>query len=357
MKLLRFAEITYDPEIAPTWSHWDIGIDEVAVTFQPYLRGGGYKEGERVQLHLVRAATHITLPEVNSEGLITIPAGPRRKCETAIEHAANMVAVFNRTRRRIASTALAAAISADTPEEQKQLDAVRGMVHRNHLRLVSAGPINHSMALFDALTGRMDGVALMAEALAHNTASGKMRDFVRLFECAFQRQFSVLGKKLSQTLHPRFGYLREEIEEWISKRDPLTHADSKRAKEILFDTDVHNIIHRVEQAAIDVLFNKKGLERMVIGSSGALVAAKLDPQQRFGRSRSTRSLDYARNGCARSIQCVSTGFHHSHAGTWLAAMWLFTQRCLSPFQCSALHIASPRCSRFAALSISLKKLT
>ena len=50
MKLLRFAEITYDPEIDPTWSHWDIGIGEVAVTFQLYRRGRGHKEGERVQL-------------------------------------------------------------------------------------------------------------------------------------------------------------------------------------------------------------------------------------------------------------------------------------------------------------------
>jgi hypothetical protein len=145
MKLLRFAEITYEPDIAATWSHWNITIDEVAVALQPHRRGRGHQDGDRVGLHVVQASIQIALPEINSEGLIVIPEGPRCACESAIEHAANMVAVFNRTSRRISSTALAAAISADTPDEQVQLDAIRGMTHRNNLALAFATPLKPSV--------------------------------------------------------------------------------------------------------------------------------------------------------------------------------------------------------------------
>jgi hypothetical protein len=69
--------------------------------------------------------------------------------------------------------------------------------------------------------------------------------------------YSVVGLPSFGNAPNIFGYTREEIQEWIAKRDPLTHADSRTAKTILFDTDVRGIIHRVEQASLDVLFNKK----------------------------------------------------------------------------------------------------
>jgi len=100
------------------------------------------------------------------------------------------------------------------------------------------------------------GVALMAEAHSHRLASGRFREYVRLFESGFAMQFSQMSRKLHQFLHPAFGYTRAEIVSWIELRDPLTHADGKRTNIILLDGDVRKVTQRMEQAAYDVLFNK-----------------------------------------------------------------------------------------------------
>jgi hypothetical protein len=40
-------------------------------------------------------------------------------------------------------------------------------------------------------------------------------------------------------------------------RDPMTHADGKKTDFIFLDADVRNLSWRMEQAALDVLFNKQ----------------------------------------------------------------------------------------------------
>ena len=110
--------------------------------------------------------------------------------------------------------------------------------------------------LLEAVSDRRDGVALLSEALANNHATGKYREFIRFFERAFGLKISQLHKKLSQFLEKSdLGYKHDEIKNWISFRNEATHADNNNA--LVFESDVLKLIPRMEQAAYDILLNKK----------------------------------------------------------------------------------------------------
>lgn len=109
-----------------------------------------------------------------------------------------------------------------------------------------------------AISDRMDGAALLAEALAHEHATGKFHEFMRLFERAFSLPPSKFDRKLTQFLQgAELGYDRPEINAWIDLRNPATHANDPKKPEIVLESDVRPVIARIEQAAYDVLWNKK----------------------------------------------------------------------------------------------------
>jgi hypothetical protein len=149
------------------------------------------------------------------------------------------------------------ALVADSDEEQHFLDAAQGFGHKTQPDMSFLERMVPSDKMLATLNDRLPGVALLAEAYAHNTASGRYREWVRFFEAAFSREFTSLGKKLSQTLNPMLGYTRGEIEAWISKRHPFIHADGKQATTLLMERDARGIARRMEQAALDILFNKR----------------------------------------------------------------------------------------------------
>jgi hypothetical protein len=86
--------------------------------------------------------------------------------------------------------------------------------------------------------------------------SARYREFVRLFELAFARDFTQMDKKLAQTLRPSMGYSQAEVRAWQALRHPFTHADGKKTNEIALESDARKVIQRMEQAAIDILLNK-----------------------------------------------------------------------------------------------------
>jgi hypothetical protein len=110
--------------------------------------------------------------------------------------------------------------------------------------------------ILDSLKDRLDGVALLAEALSHTHPMGMFHEFLRFFERAFARSSSRPAKPLAQFLaESRRGYTQEEIQRWVVElRHPATHAD--RRPSFALESDIRPVIRRMKQAAYDVLFNK-----------------------------------------------------------------------------------------------------
>jgi hypothetical protein len=81
---------------------------------------------------------------------------------------------------------------------------------------------------------------------------------MRLFERAFALSPSQFEKKLSQFLQGAdLGYDRSEVKQWVELRNPATHANDLTRDHIVLESHVRPVIARLEQAAYDVLFNKK----------------------------------------------------------------------------------------------------
>jgi len=107
----------------------------------------------------------------------------------------------------------------------------------------------------DLLNDRPDGIALLAETLAHSHMTGRLVEFVRFFERAFGVQQTHLIETLSRFLRgSKLGYTKKEVRFWIQGlRNPAVHG---RMNRVVYEADVRPVIARVEQAAYDVLFNK-----------------------------------------------------------------------------------------------------
>jgi hypothetical protein len=187
------------------------------------------------------------------DGLVKVPAGPRRELERLIESAANVLSVAERRGRQIGSSNPCVALIPEKPSDVAWLEGAVGF------RLEPGGlpDIDYKidLSLFETLGDRMDGVALVAEALAHGYSTGKLVEYVRFFECAFGLHRRKLVDALASFLRgSRLGYSRREVEEWIVRlRNPAVHGTMPR---VVFEADVRPVISRVEQAAYDVLFNK-----------------------------------------------------------------------------------------------------
>jgi hypothetical protein len=111
-------------------------------------------------------------------------------------------------------------------------------------------------AVLTDLNDRPDGVALMVEALAQDHALGRFRDFIRVFERAFARPAKTLTDPVVAFLDPRLGYTDAEVKLWFEQyRDPATHADARN--DFALEADAQPFIDRMEQAAMDVLMNKR----------------------------------------------------------------------------------------------------
>ena len=111
--------------------------------------------------------------------------------------------------------------------------------------------------VLDSLVDRLDGVALLAEATAHGHLVGQFHEYVRLFERAFALGSSKLCNPLARFLKDaNQGYTHAEVRKWlIDLRHPATHADQRES--FVLEGDIRPVIHRIEQAAYEVLFNKK----------------------------------------------------------------------------------------------------
>ncbi|HHL39805.1 MAG TPA: hypothetical protein ENJ37_04815 [Deltaproteobacteria bacterium] len=236
------------------WASWKFQFGDVSVSTIPIEKSPPV-EGK---LHLiVKAEIQIQPPEIDNDGFINLPEKERRLCEATLENVANLIAIFGRCHRSISSVYPCAVLLVDDRDKRKSLDATKGFRAKQSHIIGHHFQIPVDSNLVSGLQDRLDGVALLAEAYSHRHESGRYREYVRFFEAAFALQFSQLQKKLLQFLNPAYKYTRQEIDNWANMRDPMTHADGKKSDYILTETDVMKVTQRMEQAALDVLFNKE----------------------------------------------------------------------------------------------------
>ena len=253
MKLVRVILLQYDPfpkNLALLNCEWN------GVT----IRQGSILGGETGQVGYVcvYASTRINEVPIDEEGFWSIPEKERGLCERSVEFVAKSLAVCNDSSVSFYTpSGLYITFEYETEEELKILRTSNGFRTSKDTISTSCELPQLDLDLMNKLTDRADGVYLFSEALGHSSESGGFRDYIRLFENAFALSSKQLTKKMVQFLNPKMGYTTQEINSWISLRDPLNHADFKKSKNIMLTKDIQEKIHRIKQAAYDVLINKK----------------------------------------------------------------------------------------------------
>lgn len=266
MRLIRLA-ILYFHIGENDWlqKKWVVSLDDVDVTSQKIVNEPEIKDRQR---KLVFASIKLgKLPDKTADNSIIVPEQERRRAEQAIEAVANIVSIAERCQREINSPSPCVAFIPEDNNEFEWLEFSSGIFAGRDMIADARFQLNLGDELLISLSDRLDGVALLAEALAHTHATGKYHEFVRLFERAFLLPIARLEKKLSSFLiGANLGYTRDEIRQWIQIRDPSIHADLKISQNLVFEVDVTRYIPRMEQAAYDLLLNKgkwreKGIDR------------------------------------------------------------------------------------------------
>lgn len=196
------------------------------------------------------------LPVKDKENKLIIDSDIRKRCEFGITMLANLLSVFNACSKAVYSPSPCAVLEFESDVENQYLQSSAGIFVEEKRDNGAFQPIEFKPELVSQLMDRLDGVTLLSEHYCSSEA-GKYKELVRYFELAFKLPFVQIEKKLYQFLKPApFGYSREEIKKWISFRHASFHADHKKSREISITSDVQSYLMRMEQAAIDVLFNK-----------------------------------------------------------------------------------------------------
>lgn len=191
----------------------------------------------------------------DEDGRILVPDAIRKKLEIALELAANTVSVALGVPRSLRSPTPCVFLRPESQADREALAKFKGISCQPGATVCSRPRID-PVILRGLLASRSDGICLMAEALAQRHASGQFHEFFRVFERAFRTDCEKLIVPLSAFLSTGLcGYTKEEISHWVRLRGPLTHAD--RRPEFYMERDLRRVIARLEQAAVDVLVNKK----------------------------------------------------------------------------------------------------
>jgi hypothetical protein len=246
---------------------------------------------------LARKSTLIfySLAPMSTESMVglslSIDENVRRACEIQIEAIANAIAISNQCGRRVLSAFPFYYVIPESDVERKSLQQVSLYPHTVAVdTLLVPPPELPLLQSLDALKDRVDGAALLVEALANTNALGRYRELLRVFELAFGRDTYGLGRKLVQFLDPELGFSRAEIDGWLKWRDAAAHADLAKSPTIAFERDVAPFVERMQQAAIDVLMNKKvwsdfsRSRREVYRPTSAKVSARGDLRMTEGTS-------------------------------------------------------------------------
>lgn len=184
--------------------------------------------------------------------------------EAALTEAADLLAIASQARHEVYSPRPYVFLEPTTGQERDLLAGVERIALpplRPGAARLAPGP--HLNINFRALLAdRPVGVALLSSALSAGRGVAKLHDLMRVFENAFAcAGVKLLVDPLTEFLKSYpwdVGYTRDEVRGWIKElRNPATHADLTQARTVLLDPDIEPYLPRVEQAAYDVLFNKR----------------------------------------------------------------------------------------------------
>lgn len=252
MRFLRLACVTL-PKLRESWRNWVLEDGDVRVESH-----GSTEVDSGIRLIVSGSAPLAEPPDLDHAGRVVVPPGAQRACEQAIESAANLLAVGQGTPRTISSPVPCVALIRESDEDRDWLSRVPGFALPKCEEQTAW--FGHDLNVFEhleVLSDRLDGVSLLAEAISQAHLAGRFRDLIRVFERAFARSSAALVKPLATFLHiPLYGYTEAEVRNWLlDVRHPLTHADKGNA--FLIERDVRPILRRVEEAAYEVLLNKR----------------------------------------------------------------------------------------------------
>jgi hypothetical protein len=250
MYLLRFAIGIFESQspircASVRFGEIDVSIDEAKMA------------NAKGKTFLISAKAHLGVyPEKDTNARILIPPTQREQCEFAIQSICDLLSAFYGCARSILSPVPCVALEFVSADERDYLENSSGILGTRQGECGARTPIPMEPGVLASVSDRLAGIALLAEAYSGGE-SGQYRDFVRFFELAFRLPFTQLRKRLLRFLEPTpFGYTKPEIESWIELRHPLSHADMKKTQTIAVTHDVRRHIRRMEQVALDVLFNK-----------------------------------------------------------------------------------------------------
>jgi len=206
-------------------------------------------------LALAARAPLESLPQLDNEGRVLVPSPERCRCEVALEDAASFISTVNHGARVIRSPLPYVAFVPQSDNEREFLEGSKGILAGMRTIRTPSCRVPLSEARPEWFKDRLLGVSLLSDAIASRVPVGKYRDLVRLFEHAFRLSSTKISKRLAGFLDFRNrGYSRSEVEAWMRPRNPLSHGDEQ--DEFPHEADVRLLLPRMEEAAIDVLFNK-----------------------------------------------------------------------------------------------------
>ncbi len=241
-------------ELAQELRSWEANVG------QTFVRTLGFFPRKSLSMLVVTAEKHLEeLPAVNDQNQVVVPSEACRELESAIELVANGLAITQRARRTVSSANPSIALIAESDGERSWLSARDNFAFPDRPRPDSSYVTSecNALQLMPALMDRQDGVALLSEALSHEHASGRFKEFIRFFERGFGAANRALVDPLASFLaQAPYGYTSDEVGNWIIHvRHRLIHADQR--PDFLIEADVQPLLARIEQAAYDVLLNKK----------------------------------------------------------------------------------------------------
>lgn len=143
---------------------------------------------EHDSLRLVVSATAEGGAPSALAGRLVVPETERQMAESAIQELADFLAVAHQCKRTLRSPQPAIALLPSDEAERRVFAASDGLAQPAgaggaEARVFSAFDPGR-LALF---TDRMDGLAMLADSLSEDTALGRVRELLRLFERAFRR--------------------------------------------------------------------------------------------------------------------------------------------------------------------------
>jgi hypothetical protein len=209
---------------------------------------------------IVEATTALkNYPKRDRDNTIIIPGNVLNILDHSIENAIDLVSVSEFSSRSIMAPRKSIAFVANTKKAKDWLANTNGyhMNRSTNIAIDSHASIRIEAEIIAKLTDRIDGIKLIADALSQQAATGRFATYVRLFERAFALSFGLIKDPLNDFLDDTYGYTTSEMEKWDDLRGKIIHADVKSPEKFVYEKDILPIIGRVQQAAYDVLINKK----------------------------------------------------------------------------------------------------